>query len=173
MSSLLSIVRGVESILGLAPAELFAELSETAQDECWDDLRERQDRLNRWWAYGDDPRQRPKRPRPRGRHRGHAGVPLDHRDPLRALPLAAAFEILLGQTVPRSGMVRCPLPGHDDRTPSCRVGDELWHCFGCHAGGSLIDLGAEIYGLTPRGEPFFELRKRLALDLLAREEAAA
>ena len=171
MSSSLSLLRGVESILGLAPAELFAELSETARAECWDDLRERQDRLNRWWAYGDDPRQRP---------RPHLRVVRDSRrpgaldcgsDPLRALPLPIAFELLTGEPVPRSGMVRCPRPDHEDRTPSCHVGDELWHCFGCHAGGSLIDLGAEIYGLTPRGEPFFELRKRLALDLLGPEAA--
>jgi len=40
-------------------------------------------------------------------------------------------------------------------------------------GGSAIDLAAHLYGLEPRGAGFFEIRRRLALDLLGREEAAA
>lgn len=40
---------------------------------------------------------------------------------------------------------RCPLPGHDDRTPSFKIsvkdGASLWHCFGaCATGGDVITL---------------------------------
>jgi hypothetical protein len=95
------------------------------------------------------------------------------RDVLREIPLPEAFEILTSKPVPRSRMVRCPLPDHEDRTPSCHVGDELWFCHGCVTGGSLIDLASELYGIPARGANFFELRRRLALELLGREEAAA
>jgi DNA primase len=40
---------------------------------------------------------------------------------------------------------RCPLPGHDDETPSFRIsakdGKSLWHCLGaCGTGGDVINL---------------------------------
>jgi len=169
-------IRGAERILGLAPGELYDELSGRAQEECVAELRDQCDRRNGFLAYGDDP---PERSKPylravgashraysvAGEHQGRA------RDPLRAVPLSVAVEILTGESVPPSGMVRCPLPGHEDRSPSCHVGDGLFHCFGCSRGGSLYDLAAEIYGLEPRGAGFFEIRRRLALDLLGREAA--
>jgi DNA primase len=42
-------------------------------------------------------------------------------------------------------VARCPLPGHDDRTPSFTVYPETnsWYCFGaCQRGGDVVDLGA-------------------------------
>jgi hypothetical protein len=77
-----------------------------------------------------------------------------------------AFEILLGETVPRSGMIRCPLPGHEDRVPSCRIGHELFHCFGCGRGGSIVDLAAELWGIEPRGAGYREICERLESELL-------
>ena len=51
-------------------------------------------------------------------------------------------ELCTGNTIPRSGMIRCPF--HDDHTPSCMIYAvkpyrKGWYCFGCHKGGSVID----------------------------------
>jgi hypothetical protein len=56
-------------------------------------------------------------------------------------PLGVEFP----QTRTTSVNVRCPLPQHEDRSPSCVVtisgpGAGLWHCKGCGVGGSVIDL---------------------------------
>jgi hypothetical protein len=50
----------------------------------------------------------------------------------------------------------CPL--HEERTPSFSVNPEkqLYHCFGCGAGGSVIDLHMALRGLT-NGEAMREL----------------
>ena len=41
----------------------------------------------------------------------------------------------------RAQKCRCPLPGHEDRTPSFYVyPDGGWHCFGCGRSGDLIEL---------------------------------
>ena len=47
---------------------------------------------------------------------------------------------------------RCPFPPHDDDTASFVVTDSkgLWHCFGCHAGGTAIDWIMKIEGLSFR-----------------------
>lgn len=72
--------------------------------------------------------------------------------------------VLCGVERNREGMVRCPLPDHGDRTPSCRVYDDPeqgWHCFGCNRGGSIYDLAAGLWGLRTRGDDFRELWRRL------------
>jgi len=52
----------------------------------------------------------------------------------------------------RSFVVRCPLPDHEDRTPSCsmtqREGRWLVHCHGCGFSGDGIDLLAALDGIT-------------------------
>lgn len=68
----------------------------------------------------------------------------------------------------RDGKVACPF--HEDRTPSLHVYDEAehgWHCYGCGRGGTIIDFGAALYGLEPRGQGFHEIRRRLDADLMA------
>ncbi len=47
---------------------------------------------------------------------------------------------------------KCPLPGHHDEKPSFIVTPEknLFHCMGCDAGGSVIDLVMELDGITFR-----------------------
>ncbi len=39
---------------------------------------------------------------------------------------------------------QCPLPDHEDKTPSFVVypGDDGWYCFGCLRGGDVVDLAA-------------------------------
>jgi len=68
--------------------------------------------------------------------------------------------------VPRSRTVCCPLPGHDDRTPSCRIYDTSFYCFGCHRGGDIFNFASELYGIQAHSREFPELRERLAADLL-------
>ncbi len=44
---------------------------------------------------------------------------------------------------------RCPIPTHDDKSPSFTVfvADDRWHCFGaCGSGGDIYDLIRAIYG---------------------------
>lgn len=46
-------------------------------------------------------------------------------------------------------VARCPLPGHDERTPSFTVFPEQnsWYCFGaCQRGGDVVDLAAAAWG---------------------------
>lgn len=80
---------------------------------------------------------------------------------LLAIPGEEYVERLIGEDVPRSGMIHCPRPGHDERTPSCRVRDLHWHCFGCDQGGSIYDLAGELWGLDRQGAQFMEIHKRL------------
>lgn len=51
-----------------------------------------------------------------------------------------------GIRVNRSGFAVCPL--HNDHDGSLKVyeGDRGWYCFGCHKGGSVIDLARQLYG---------------------------
>ena len=50
---------------------------------------------------------------------------------------------LYGYTLSRDGFMRCPFHS-GDRTASLKVYDRRprrgWYCFGCHAGGSVIDF---------------------------------
>jgi DNA primase len=45
-------------------------------------------------------------------------------------------------------VARCPLPDHEDRTPSFTVypGDDGWYCYGCHRGGDVVDLARIAWG---------------------------
>ena len=80
-------------------------------------------------------------------------------DPLRRIPPGVYVQALTGQSVGRDGKVSCPF--HEDRTPSLHVyerPEQGWYCFGCGRGGSIYDLAAELYGLSPRGRGFLRLR---------------
>lgn len=48
---------------------------------------------------------------------------------------------------------RCPLPDHDEKTPSFQVNPDkdVWHCFGCARGGDVIELARFAWGYD-RGE---------------------
>jgi CHC2 zinc finger len=89
-----------------------------------------------------------------------AGVSDD--EPLRRVAPAVYVQALTGRLVGRDGKIACPF--HDDSSPSLHVYGEPergWYCFGCGRGGSIFDLAAEVYGLSPRGRDFIELRRRL------------
>lgn len=57
----------------------------------------------------------------------------------------------------RNGMTRCPF--HDDRTPSLKLNDTYYYCFGCGAKGDVIDFVAKLFGLSA-----LEAVKKLAAD---------
>lgn len=64
--------------------------------------------------------------------------------------------------VPR--FVCCPLPAHDEKTPSCLLHPDRWHCFGCGQGGDLMDLAQHLYGVDlARAVGIVEQRLGLAL----------
>jgi hypothetical protein len=52
--------------------------------------------------------------------------------------------LLCGDRMSETGgkwQARCPLPDHDDKTPSFFVfSDGRWRCFGCSRGGDVVDL---------------------------------
>ena len=91
-------------------------------------------------------------------HRGD-----DDGDALREISPVVYVPALTGLTPGRDGKVSCPFHGVD-RTPSLHVYSEPadgWYCYGCRRGGSIFDLGAEVFGLSTRGRDFIELRRRL------------
>ena len=48
--------------------------------------------------------------------------------------------------VNRGNMVCCPF--HADRTPSMKLNEDYFYCFGCGARGDVIDLVARLFNLT-------------------------
>lgn len=81
---------------------------------------------------------------------------------LRDLPAPAYFASIAGVDVPENGgQVLCPL--HEERTPSCKVwpDERGWYCFGCQQGGGAVELAAAVWDLSPRGNGFVEIVKRL------------
>jgi hypothetical protein len=99
-------------------------------------------------------------PRPHGRAKRPA-VASD--DELREISPAVYVQVLTGLTPGRDGKVSCPFHG-EDRTPSLHVYSDPadgWYCFGCQRGGSIYDLGAEVFGLSTRGRDFVMLSRRL------------
>ena len=62
-----------------------------------------------------------------------------------------------GPPIHRGNMICCPF--HDDKTPSMKLYDDHFYCFGCQKSGDVIDLAAQLLGLTNH-----EAAKRLASD---------
>ena len=68
-----------------------------------------------------------------------------------------------GLRVSRSGMVRCLF--HDDATPSMKLYDDHYHCFGCQATGDVIRMTAKLFGVTDQ-----EAARKLAEDFGVQSE---
>ena len=79
------------------------------------------------------------------------------------VPLAAERYGLLAD---HRGMVRCPF--HDDRHPSLKLYEDHFYCFGCGAGGSVVDLTMRLFDLQP-----YEAACKLAEDFGVDTEADA
>ena len=64
---------------------------------------------------------------------------------------------LSGLPVPTTWMTRCPF--HEDHTPSMKLNATYYYCFGCGATGDVIDLTAQLFGLSS-----FQAARKLAQD---------
>lgn len=70
-------------------------------------------------------------------------------------PIDWTLATLTGQWLASGEMISCPLPGHDDSTPSFNLWAEddqgvpqRYGCFGCGKGGDVVSLIAELEGLS-------------------------
>jgi hypothetical protein len=96
-----------------------------------------------------------------GRREGASG------DPYKRIAPPEYFQRLAGISVPRGGLVSCPVPRHRDRHPSCNVGtshEQGWCCHsaGCGARGAIYDLASVLdggpWGTQLRGAAFARAR---------------
>ena len=62
-----------------------------------------------------------------------------------------------GLPIRQGSMVCCPF--HADRTPSMKLNEEYFYCFGCGAHGDVVALTAQLFDLPPA-----EAAKKLATD---------
>lgn len=62
-----------------------------------------------------------------------------------------------GLEVNRGNMICCPF--HDDRTPSMKLNEDYFYCFGCGTTGDVIDLVARLFNLSS-----YDAAKKLAYD---------
>ena len=62
-----------------------------------------------------------------------------------------------GLPIQQGSMIRCPF--HADRTPSMKLNEEYFYCFGCGASGDVIDLATRLFGLSS-----YDAAKKLAAD---------
>ena len=53
---------------------------------------------------------------------------------------------LYGLPITTTGMARCPF--HEDHTPSMKLNDTYYYCFGCGATGDVINLTARLFDLN-------------------------
>ena len=56
-----------------------------------------------------------------------------------------------------AGMVCCPF--HDDHNPSLKLNEDYFYCFGCGAGGDVVELTRQLFDLRP-----YEAASKLAVD---------
>lgn len=64
-----------------------------------------------------------------------------------AVPMREAAEYY-GIHSRRNGMACCPF--HDDKTPSLKLYERRFHCFGCQEDGDVIDFVGKLYGLESK-----------------------
>ena len=62
-----------------------------------------------------------------------------------------------GLPIQQGNMICCPF--HADRTPSMKLNEEYFYCFGCGAHGDVVALTAQLFDLPPA-----EAAKKLAAD---------
>ena len=65
--------------------------------------------------------------------------------------------VLYGLPVTSTWMTCCPF--HEDHTPSMKLNDTYYYCFGCGATGDVIDLTARLFDLSS-----FQAARKLAQD---------
>lgn len=50
-----------------------------------------------------------------------------------------------GYKINRAGYINCPL--HREKTPSLKIYDKSFYCFGCSSGGTVIDFVIKVFGI--------------------------
>ena len=70
------------------------------------------------------------------------------------VPQAAAH---YGVRIGRNGMCCCPF--HSGKTPSMKINETYYYCFGCHSTGDVIDFTARLFNLSP-----LDAARKLASD---------
>jgi hypothetical protein len=107
----------------------------------------------------------PPRPAPAPRSKADQGGPGDE---LLLIEPPVYFRTLCGLEVPAGGgMVKCPLPDHDDAYASLQVFAEAergWWCFGCARGGRIYDLASLLQGV-PWGRELRSVAFAAAVEL--------
>ena len=73
-----------------------------------------------------------------------------------------------GLTAGKNGMCRCPF--HADKTPSMKLNEAYYYCFGCKAHGDVIALTAQLLHLPP-GSAAAELAQAFHVDIRAGERS--
>lgn len=68
-------------------------------------------------------------------------------DDARRLVSPISVATCYGFTPNRSGFICCPF--HGERTPSLKLYDNRWYCFGCNQGGTVIDFVMKLFNLSP------------------------
>jgi hypothetical protein len=68
---------------------------------------------------------------------------------------------LTGVEANHGGYLLCPLPTHDERTPSFQCRDTRWRCYGCEAYGSIYELAGILWDLPRSGADFRRIHERL------------
>lgn len=75
----------------------------------------------------------------------------DYADAVKRSLTAVQVAKAIGLNPDRNGFCKCPL--HGEKTGSMKLypGTRGWYCFGCHQGGSVIDLVMSYYGMDLLG----------------------
>lgn len=96
---------------------------------------------------------------------------VEHDDPLKRIPADVYVPTLCGREPNSRGDVVCPL--HDDTNASLHIyaDDGGWYCFGCEAGGSIIDFASALWGIDPHGKGYHDIRRRLLATFGMRDAA--
>src|SRR5919108_4462189 len=82
-----------------------------------------------------------------------ARIPQDEIERLKSTVNLVALVEASGLVLERRGAdLVCRCPFHEDNDPSLVItpAKNLWHCFGCNAGGSVIDWTMKLRGLSFR-----------------------
>jgi hypothetical protein len=94
-----------------------------------------------------------------------------------AAPVIEVADLLCGpgslRRVNTHWLGRCPLPDHEDKTPSFVVypGNNSWRCFGCSRGSDVLDLYQLVHGYSEKWEALVGLAQERGVELPGRPKA--
>lgn len=80
---------------------------------------------------------------------------------LKSISAVEYVEALTGEPLDGAGKMCCPLPDHEERTPSFTTRETRWRCFGCGKHGTIYDLASALWAMPLRGPEFLDLHRRL------------